>query len=128
MAILAASKTIMTVPNLKTLNYIFASPSVKRSLNPLDSDDVSNSTHMKLLVGTLIKYNAVNSYTPFLAEKWVKDEKRTTWTFQLKKGLTCEDGTPIDASQYIKGLHLAFRNHSFELTTPVFSELYGWKE
>jgi len=113
---------------MRTLTYFLTQASSSRSFDPGDSDSFPNLTHMEQLVGTLLKYNSVDRFEPYLAEQWEASADQLVWTFHFRKGLRCEDGTKINAPNYIQGLHLAFRNHAPDADTPVFSHLKGWKK
>lgn len=113
-----------------SLNY-FLPPvegGFKRSVDPYDSDLSVNLSHMEQLVGTLVKHNSHDSYAPYLAESWIVDDSQLAWTFKFRTGLQCEDGTDINAENYISGLMLAFRNHALQKDTPIFSLLKGWSD
>jgi hypothetical protein len=115
-------------PVIKKLTYFITSSDIQRSFDPKDSDHAHNAVHMRQLVGTLLKYNYINTFVPYLADSWKVSQDQKTWKFSLKKGFSCEDGTELNSFQYKEGLQLAFRNHAPSKTTPVFSLLKGWSE
>lgn len=108
------------------LTYVLTRKPIQRSTNPVDSDQIANLAHMEHLVGTLIKYNSVNSYEPHIAESWVVSDDHLLWKFNIRSGLKCEDGSSIDAKTFVEGLILAIRNHAFDESVPLFSNLKGW--
>lgn len=106
--------------------HVYLSGTSDRSINPADSDFTTNLMHMEQIVGTLVKYDSVSSYEPFLAKSWSTSDDQLVWKFELRDGLFCEDGTPITASAYVDGLLLAFRHHASAKNLPTFSVLEGW--
>ncbi|MDR3559041.1 MAG: ABC transporter substrate-binding protein [Candidatus Pacebacteria bacterium] len=113
---------------MKQLNYVITQSQSHRSCDPKDSDYSPNAVHMRQLTGTLLKFNAVNTFVPRLAESWSTEQNGLVWTFKVRPGFHCEDATEITSNLYKEGLELAFRNHAPSPDTPAFSLLSGWKE
>lgn len=113
---------------VKNITYINVQGYTVRSLDPKDSDSSHASVYMRQLVGTLFKFVSSGTVAPNLASRWEVLNGGKIWKVWLKQSLTCEDGTEINSTNYIKGLLLAFKNHSLSADTPVFSHLRGWKK
>lgn len=87
----------MTAANAKTLTYAMYGdikdwdPAVAFSLEVIMLANVYEP---------LIWYNpeaADGQFTPALATDWTVSDDGLTWTFQLREGVTFQDGTPFDA-------------------------------
>lgn len=110
------------------LNVFIASNNGAPSFNPLDSDGTSNAIHVEQVVGTLVRMHPSGRYQGYLADSWSNTPDFKEWSFQLKNGLVCEDGSPITASNYVQSLHRVihlFKKHS-EL--PLIDRLQGFSE
>lgn len=46
-----------------------------------------------------LKPDSADSYIPVLAKSWQANADKSVWTFQLREGVTFQDGTPLDASR-----------------------------
>ena len=108
------------------LIYALPYPGWRASTSPFSSDRLPNLTLMHQLVGTLVKYGTSGRFEPYLAERWESSSDQKRWIFFLRSGLTCEDGTPIEASQYVKTFKLLLRSYARNSTPAVFAKLVGW--
>lgn len=88
----------------KHLNVFLSINKGPPSLNPLDSDGILNAIQVEQLVGTLVRMHPSGRYEPYLATSWHNSNDFKTWTFTIRSGLTCEDGSPIDAPSFVENL------------------------
>ncbi len=109
-----------------TLRYVFAEVIGQRSMNPDHSDLMVNQLVTNHLVGTLVKYGPSGRYEPYLAEHWKTSDDERVWRFTLRRGLVCEDNSPITAPDFVSGF-LQQLKHYGEKSTPLeFAKLKGW--
>jgi peptide/nickel transport system substrate-binding protein len=66
--------------------------------NPIYATGPVDVTVSKLLFGSLFTHNADNALVGDLAKDYVVDDRGTTYTVTLKKGLTWHDGKPLTAA------------------------------
>jgi peptide/nickel transport system substrate-binding protein len=76
------------------------------SQDPLCLDGGQVSTAAMQLLGRMIydnldALNAQGNPTPWLAQSWTISDNNTTYTFQLRKGVTFSDGTPFNAAAVV---------------------------
>lgn len=112
----------------KHLDVFIASQSSAPSLSPLDSDGIINAIHMEQVIGTLVRMHPSGRYEGYLADSWKNSEDFKEWTFNLKKGLTCEDGTEINSQNFITGLTKVIRLIRRHSDLPLIDRLQGFKE
>lgn len=93
----------------KHLDVFIASGNGAPSLNPLDSDGIINAIHVEQVVGTLVRLHHSGRYQAYIAESWENSTDFKQWTFKIKKGLTCEDGSMITAKSFAQSLHRVIR-------------------
>jgi ABC-type transport system substrate-binding protein len=74
------------------------------SLNPLDSDGILNAIQVEQIVGTLVRMHPSGRYEGYLAEAWHNSSNFKVWTFAIREGLQCEDGSPINAHTFADSL------------------------
>lgn len=77
-------------------DLIIAVLSDASSLDPHGSNDVPSSVVQENIYETLVKRNENNEITPGLAESWEQVDE-TTWSFQLREGVTFHDGEEFNA-------------------------------
>lgn len=119
----------MRPSNMKNhLDVFIASNNGVPSFNPLDSDGTSNAIHVEQLVGTLVRMHPSGRYQGYLAESWKNTSDFKEWSFQLKKGLTCEDGSPITAENFATSLHRVIRLFKKHSAIPLIDRLQGYDE
>lgn len=109
------------------LNYFINNP-LGVSIDPVDSDNMTNAILMKHLVGTLVRYANGGQFLPYLVEKFKSESNGHLWTFTFQQDLKCQDGEKITAQGYIDGLTNVLRMYSNQEELPVFSDLEGWSE
>ena len=114
--------------DLRDIKYVMADGHWPLSLNPQDSDLVDNITAMEMVVGTLVRYEGIGRYSPFLAEKWEILDNGLKYRFYLRKELKTENGEDVNASTYIENFKRLLRKYSIAIRPPVFSSLIGFDE
>jgi peptide/nickel transport system substrate-binding protein len=71
--------------------------------NPFTSvGDIGAAQALRLLYDSLVRSDAKGEIEPGLAESWKVTP--TGGTFQLRKGITCSDGTPMSATDVAKSI------------------------
>jgi ABC-type transport system substrate-binding protein len=115
-------------PLLGSLRYVLTEERGAVSFSPEHSDTLLNATFMEQLVGTLIKYGDSGRYEPYLAKEWSVSNKGLTYSFNLRDGIACEDGYPIDAQTYRKQLYVVLRLYLQTHDLPVLSNLKGYQD
>jgi len=70
-----------------------------RSINELDPSMVLSSENniMWNVYGTLTFWDKEKGVIPYLAESWESNADKTQWTFHLKPGMKCHDGSDFTA-------------------------------
>jgi hypothetical protein len=121
------------LPNEKQkmeLRFVVIGDPAHLSLDPIHSDFVSNAVRLEQMVGNLVKeiHGNTGKPEPYLAEKWVVSEDGKTWDFQIRPGLFCEDGTPIDADSFKRSLSRTLRRNLKQHDVPAFNQLVGWDD
>ena len=69
--------------------------------NSLDGHEVLVTPHLIILphvYDKLVEYDQDMNIVPQLATSWSLSEDGRTWTFELRRGHTFHDGTPVDAA------------------------------
>ena len=78
------------------------------SVQKLDPDVVTNFLDFQalgLIYDTLVKYNSKLQLTPDLATSWKFSNGNKTLTFQLRKGVTFQDGTTFTSANVVASLN-----------------------
>lgn len=119
--------------NFENLEYIFLRQSLDEKgmyfkLNPEHSDFGTHETVLTNLVGTLVKLSASGQFEPYLAESFSTSEDGLTWTFNIRKNLVCEDGTPITAASYASAFSQSLKRYSKFSRVIDFELLEGWQD
>lgn len=110
------------------LDVFIASNNGAPSFSPLDSDGILNAIHTEQVVGTLVRMRPSGRYEGYLARDWKNSEDFKTWTFNLRPGLTCEDGSPIDSKTYARGLTKVIRLIKKHSEMPLIDRLQGFSD
>ncbi|MGZ3772716.1 MAG: ABC transporter substrate-binding protein [Pseudobdellovibrionaceae bacterium] len=110
------------------IDVFIASNNGTPSFNPLDSDGTSNAIHVEQLVGTLVRMHPSGRYQGYLAESWSNTPDFKEWTFKIKSGLSCEDGTPITGESFAKSLHQVIRLFKSHSELPLIDRLQGFND
>ncbi|MGZ3805909.1 MAG: ABC transporter substrate-binding protein [Pseudobdellovibrionaceae bacterium] len=118
---------MLAVKHIFELNYFINNP-LGVSIDPVDSDNMTNAIMMKHLVGTLVRYANGGQFSPYLVENFKSENDGQRWTFTLRPDLQCQNGEKITAQGYIDGLSNVLRMYSRQDALPVFSHLEGWSE
>lgn len=84
-----------------TLNYDAGS-----SLNPVRATNVYNDAIMDLVYEGLFALDAQFEAQPVLCESWTTGDG-VHWTFTLKSGVKCHDGTSLTAADVVYSINLA---------------------
>lgn len=69
--------------------------------NPIYATGPVDSAVSKLVFAGLLTYDSSNKLVGDLADKWVADERGTTYTVTLKQGLVWQDGAPLTAQDVV---------------------------
>lgn len=109
------------------INFFIGRESDPPSFNPLDSDNLVNAFHIEQLVGTLVRMAPNGRYEGFLAERWDVSKDGLVWSFRLREGLTCEDGTPITSDTYSLGLKKIIRLFASHSALPLIDRLENFE-
>lgn len=111
------------------LTYYIEGVSAPFSLDPLDVDRLTNSIIVEELVGTLVRTDRSHRRSPYLAESWFVSSGNKQWTFVLRNGLRCEDGSAITAEHFVETFNWLLKLHlGKNKNVPVFQDLEGWTE
>ena len=80
------------------------------SLDPCDSNNSSRSRILRQNVTeSLTKRNPdTNTIEPLLATQWSSSADNTTWTFELRQGVTFQNGEAFDADAVVKAMNRLF--------------------
>lgn len=120
---------LMRLNSMKShIDVFIASNNGAPSFSPLDSDGTSNAIHVEQLVGTLVRMHPTGRYQGYLADSWQNSPDFKEWSFQLKKGLACEDGSPITAETFVTGLHRVIRLFKKHSDLPLIDRLQGFND
>jgi hypothetical protein len=113
-----------------TLRVLLVDNRVATSFLPEEGDVVANAIKLEQLVGTLVKERQGNSgYSePYLASAWRVSPDQKSYTFEMRPGLLCEDGSPIDADTFKRSLARLLKARAATFEVPVFNQLLGWRE
>lgn len=91
---------------------VYATDGIWTTLDPAVAGDISTEIIFNV-AETLVYYNAQNSsLEPRLATSWNLSKDNLTWTFELRKGVMFQDGTPFNATAV---------NYSLERTMKINS-------
>jgi hypothetical protein len=111
-----------------TLDYrLISNEPISFSLSPKDSDTIHNHNLLDQIIGTLVKYGPSGRIEPYLAESWNESNDHKVWSFKMRSGLTCEDGSAISAESYVKTLTRQLKIYSQWSTLLTFDRLKGWE-
>jgi peptide/nickel transport system substrate-binding protein len=86
------------------------------SLNPVDEADWNSRESIGYMYDPLIYAGPHNTYLPGLATSWTSSDHGMVWTFQLRKGVTFQDGTPWNAQAAVFNFNLNFNPQSKNYT------------
>jgi len=122
----------MLVKKNKYLNfYYLIDGSIKAkniSLNVKDSDRTLHENILNSIIGNLVKFTPAGKLEPYLAESFSVSQDGKVWSYKLRDGLTCQDGTKITSETFA----LALKNQIFEYaksTSPLdFEYLVGYQD
>lgn len=83
-----------------------------KTLNPAEANDVTSDTFVVAAYDQLVTYGRTTTdgkptaktdqIVPMLAESWKASADAKTYTFTLRKGITFEDGSPLDSDDVVK--------------------------
>lgn len=91
-----------------------------------DSDYLTNETVLNGLIGNLVKFGSSGRIEPYLAESYRVTPDGKLWTYNLREGLLCSDGTPITAKSFVSTLTSNLKKYSKTSGTMDFELLEGW--
>ena len=79
--------------------FVFAGAGDPKNFDPIYNDDGESLRVIRQVYDTLIQNKpGTADLQPSLAEKWSHDESGKVWTFNLRKGVKFQDGTPFNAA------------------------------
>ena len=78
----------------------------------------------------LVYVDAAGKASPWIAERWEQNDSATEFTLHLKSGVTCSDGTPLDASATVANLDIWYAGRKKEGINPIglFPKTYDHAE
>jgi len=82
----------------RVLRVTFSWPDV---IDPAIGNDYAGSSSIVNLYDTLVFPNAKGGVDPWLATSWNVSSDGSTYTFNLRRGVTFHDGTPLKASDVV---------------------------
>lgn len=68
------------------------------NLDPLHAIDPGSYAVFQQIYEPLVRMNMQGEIVPVLAESWSVSSDKLTWTFNLRKNIKFQDGTPFDAA------------------------------
>lgn len=104
------------------LNYIVTNTPTPNSFDPLEADAYRNMPVMRMLYFTPIEISAKNTLISNVLEKFEYDSETRVISFEVKKGLSYSDQTPLTARDV--ALAIA-RMAYFRPTFPVIKDIEG---
>ncbi|MBX3039200.1 MAG: hypothetical protein KF789_00660 [Bdellovibrionaceae bacterium] len=109
------------------IDLIIGANTAAPSFAPLNSDSLINALHVEQAVGTLVRLGPGGRYEPYLANQWSNSNDHKKWTFEIRQGLYCEDGTHINAPNFIASLKTLIKMFSEHAPIPLIEKLTGYK-
>lgn len=91
-----------------------------------DAEYYQSNILLAPMIGTLVVYFSDERPTPYVAESWSQNE--LTWTFNIRPGLTCENGEPITAASFRESLLRSLKWLSQHSDQPLFEKLVGYED
>ena len=86
------------------------------SLNPVIENDWNSRESIGYMYDPLIYEGPNNSLRPGLATSWKGSDHAMVWTFQLRHGVTFQDGTPWNAQAAVYNFQLDMKTTSLDYT------------
>lgn len=114
------------MPKARNLKYIILKPRQEITLNLFESEKYEPAIIIQQLVGTLVYYSNFGRYEPRLAESWTSNGK--TWSFKIKKNLTCENGEKITPTSFKKSIERTLFIFEKKGGVPILSSLQGYNK
>ncbi len=91
---------LVTKPKDGTLVFLRGQDSVR--LDPGDVSDGESSKVIEQVFDQLLRYKPGSTEVePSLATSWTHSDDFKTWTFQIRKGVTFHDGSPLDGAAVV---------------------------
>ena len=87
-----------------TLKVTMPSPTV--AVEPTTMYDTGSIATAQMVAEYLIWVNNDLSLRPVLAEHWSPDSSAKVWTFNLRQGVTFQDGTPFSADDVVSTMNI----------------------
>lgn len=79
-------------------DFVYGLTSDIATLDPSKATDQMSNIIWRQLYDTLVYRTSDGEYEPRLAESWECSEDGLVWTFKIREGVVCHDGTPLTAS------------------------------
>ncbi|MDF1810804.1 MAG: peptide ABC transporter substrate-binding protein [Verrucomicrobiales bacterium] len=94
-----------------------------KALDPHLVTSVGDSAIMRAMFEGLVTYHPSNDAThaPGVAERWEANDKKTVWTFYLRKNAKWSNGDPVTAHDFVYSYHRILHP---EMGAPYASMLY----
>lgn len=86
------------------------------SLDPHRATSTLSLQVWSLIYDTLLAVDAEGKPVPHFAKSWTANEAGTEYTFSLNDGVTCHDGTPLDANDVKYTIDAAFSDKTPSVT------------
>ncbi|MEM8915128.1 MAG: ABC transporter substrate-binding protein, partial [Pseudomonadota bacterium] len=86
------------------------------SLDPHRATSTLSLQVWSLIYDTLLATDASGAPVPHVAKSWTSNEEGTEYTFELNDGVSCHDGTPLDANDVKYTIDLAFNEEAPSVT------------
>lgn len=92
-------KLIRSAAESSATTLILATNRAPSDLDPHSAYDPGSQIALQGPFESLIRLRpgTIDEFIPGLAESWSANEDKSVWTFQLRRGVTFQDGTPLDA-------------------------------
>lgn len=97
-------------------------------INSLDPHRATSTLSLQvwsLMYDTLLAVDASGSPVPHVAKSWESNAAGTEYTFFLNDGVTCHDGTPLDANDVKYTIDVAFDDAAPSLTKGSWGPISG---
>jgi peptide/nickel transport system substrate-binding protein len=96
-----SSAAVASTPGV--LNY--ATPNELTTFNPYLATAAVDDIYLFPVYETLVELTPTGTLAPGLAKSWTLKDNNTVWEFNLRPGLTFQDGTPLNAQAVATDIH-----------------------
>ncbi len=95
------------------------------TLDPHKATSTLSLQVWSLIYDTLLATDASGAPVPHLAKSWTANDEGTEYTFSLQEGVTCHDGSPLDANDVKFTIDRAFDAASPSVTKASWGPITG---